>query len=78
MTSFPAQTIRIPNKGIIQEGADADLVVFDPGTVIDLSTLEDPKRYPRGIEYVAVNGQLVVEKGEYNGKMVGRVIKRPK
>ena len=76
MTSYPAQTMKIPNKGIIRKGADADLVVFNAETVIDVSTLDDPKRYPKGIEYVVVNGKIVVEEGEYNGKMVGRVVRK--
>ena len=75
MTSYPAQTIGLSNKGVIRRGANADLVVFNADTVIDRSTVEHPKRYPDGIEYVLVNGQVVVEHGEFNGKMVGRVIR---
>ena len=76
MTSYSAQTIGIPNKGVIRPGADADIVLFDPGSVTDTATYESPKSYPRGIEYVVVNGEVVVDRGEYAGRMVGRVVRK--
>ena len=76
MTSYPAQTMGLSKKGAIRNGADSDLVVFNADTVIDRSTFEDPKRYPEGIEYVLVNGEVVVDQGEFSGKMKGRVIRK--
>ena len=76
MTSYSAQTIGIPNKGIIRPGADADLILFNADTVIDTATHENPKSYPRGIEYVVVNGEVVVDQGDYDGRMLGRVIRK--
>ena len=76
MTSYPAQTMGLFNKGVVRPGADADLVVFDPDTVRDRSTVEDPIQYPEGIEYVLVNGHMVVERGTFTGEMAGRVVRK--
>lgn len=76
MTYYPAQTMGLSRKGVVRKGADADLVLFNLDTIRDTSSLEDPKRYPEGIEYVLVNGEIVVDRGEYNGKKVGRVMRR--
>ena len=76
MTSYPAQTMGLFNKGVVRPGADADLVVFDPDTVRDRSTVEDPIQYPEGIEYVLVNGHMVVERGAFTGEMAGRVVRK--
>lgn len=51
------------NKGRLRPGADADVVVFDPNTVIDKGTYSDPARPPWGIHYVIVNGSIVLENG---------------
>ena len=76
MTSYSAQTIGIPNKGIVRVGADADLVAFDADTVADTATFDNPKSYPDGIEYVVVNGEVVVDRGEFDGRMVGSVVRK--
>ncbi len=76
MTSYPAQTMGLSGKGVVRKGADADLVLFNLDDVRDTSSMEDPGRYPEGIEYVLVNGQVVVDEGRYNGKKVGRVMRR--
>jgi N-acyl-D-amino-acid deacylase len=76
MTSYPARSMRLSKKGLIRSGFDADLVVFNADTIEDLSTFENPRQYPKGIEYVLVNGQVVVERGDFSGKMAGRVIRR--
>ncbi len=75
MTSLPAQKLRLKMKGVIAEQYDADLVVFDPETVIDRSTYEDPRQYPDGIEWVVVNGEVVVENAAHTGKRPGRAIR---
>lgn len=76
MTGFPAGRLNLPKKGLIKAGMDADLVVFDPDTVIDKSDYLNPFREPEGIDYVIVNGKIVIEKGGFTGARVGRVIKR--
>ena len=76
MTSYPARTMGLSRKGVVRKGVDADLVLFDLDRVRDTSTMEEPLGYPEGIEYVLVNGQVVVEGGQYNGVKVGRVMRR--
>ena len=76
MTSFPAQKLGLRNKGVLRPGADADVVVFDPRTVIDRATFQQAHQYPEGIEYVLVNGQVCVEKGQFTGRTAGRVLTR--
>jgi len=76
ITSFPANRLGIKEKGLIREGMDADLVIFDPDTIIDRADYEDPLKEPVGVSYVIVNGQIAVDKGEFTGKVAGKVIRR--
>lgn len=76
MTSFPAQVLGIQDRGLIREGMWADIVVFDPKTVIDKATFQNPHQYPEGIEHVIINGELVIEKSEHTGKLPGKVLKK--
>jgi N-acyl-D-amino-acid deacylase len=76
MTSLPAQTFGLKSKGLLKEGFDADLVVFDPHTIIDGSTYEEPNRGPEGIYNVVVNGQLAAENGRIMGATSGQVLRR--
>jgi N-acyl-D-aspartate/D-glutamate deacylase len=76
MTSLPAETFGLKRKGLLQEGFDADLVVFDPRTIIDRSTFEEPNRGPDGIDHVFVNGRPAVEKGRILGATSGQVLRR--
>jgi len=76
MTSLPAQKLGLWDRGVIRSGAWADLVVFNPKTVIDVATYANPKRYPKGIEYVIVNGVLTLSRGKHTGAMAGKVLKR--
>ncbi|MHC4457324.1 MAG: N-acyl-D-amino-acid deacylase family protein [Planctomycetota bacterium] len=75
MTSLPAQNLRLKTKGMIAENYDADITVFDPNTIIDNSTYENPKQFPTGIDWVIVNGQTVVEHGVQTGATPGRTIR---
>jgi N-acyl-D-amino-acid deacylase len=75
MTSLPAQTFRQKRKGLLREGFDADIVIFDSKTIIDKSTYEDPHQKPEGISYVLVNGDIAVENGEVTGATSGKVLK---
>ena len=76
MTSFPAQRLGLPDRGLLRDGFKADIVVFNPDTVKTHATREDPKRYPIGIEYVIVNGQVVIDRGRNTGALPGRALRR--
>jgi N-acyl-D-amino-acid deacylase len=75
MTSLPAETLRIRDRGLIKLGMYADITIFNPKTVLDMGTYKDPIQYPKGIEYVIVNGTLTVENGFHTGKQNGKVLK---
>jgi N-acyl-D-amino-acid deacylase len=74
MTSLPAAQFRFAQRGLVKEGYAADLVVFDPGTVSDRATFEQPHAYAAGIPYVFVNGVAVVSKGEQTNARPGAVL----
>jgi len=75
MTSLPAEKLRLKTKGRIAEDYDADITVFSLDTVIDHGTYEDPKQFPTGIDYVMVNGELVVEAGKHTQATPGRTVR---
>jgi N-acyl-D-aspartate/D-glutamate deacylase len=75
MTGMPARKIQIPDRGVIRPGAFADLVAFDPATVRDTATFEDPHRYPEGIELVVVNGVITARDGALTGDLAGRPVR---
>ena len=77
MTSLPAQVLGLKDRGLLREGYWADVVVFDPDTVADTATYDNPKQYPRGIDYVLVNGKVVIESGHHTGARPGNVIYGP-
>jgi N-acyl-D-aspartate/D-glutamate deacylase len=74
MTSFPAQILRLKDRGLLREGYWADVVVFDPATVKDRSTYEQPTLYPVGVAHVFVNGVQVVKDGDHTGAKPGKII----
>jgi N-acyl-D-amino-acid deacylase len=74
MTSLPAQRLGWKDRGTIREGAFADLVLFDPNTVIDRATFAKPTELPVGIEKVFVNGEVVWNQGKPTGARPGRVL----
>jgi N-acyl-D-amino-acid deacylase len=76
MTALPARRLGWTDRGIVREGAYADLVLFDPATVLDRSTFEKPQELPVGIEKVFVGGQLVWDSGKATGARPGVVITR--
>ncbi|NLC59007.1 MAG: D-aminoacylase [Armatimonadetes bacterium] len=76
MTGLPASRLSLARRGVLQVGAYADLVAFDPATVIDHATYEEPHRYPEGIRHVFVNGVAVVRDGKQTGALPGRVLRR--
>lgn len=75
MTANPADRLRLSDRGRIAAGKRADLVVFDPATVIDRATYEDPTRYPDGIRFVIVGGRVVLEASKPTGAMPGRFLR---
>jgi len=76
MTGMPAAKFGIASRGLVKEGFFADLVLFDPGTVIDGASYEDPRVGPTGIPHVVVNGQFAVRDGKHAGSRSGRALKR--
>jgi N-acyl-D-amino-acid deacylase len=75
MTGMPARRLGLPDRGLLRPGMKADLVVFDPATVIDRSTAAEPQARPVGIEHVFVNGVPVVEGGRPTGARPGRALR---
>ena len=76
MTSFPAQRLGLPDRGLLRDGFKADIVVFNPDTVKARATKDNPKQYPVGIEYVIVNGQVVIDRAENTGALPGGGLRR--
>ncbi len=74
-TSMPAEMTGLNDRGALKVGNIADIVLFDPKTIRETATFTDPHQYSTGVEYVLVNGDIVIEKGEYNGKLSGEAIR---
>ena len=77
MTSLPAQVLRAQDRGLLREGCWADIVAFDPATVGERGTFENPKQYCQGVEHVLVNGVPVIDRGEHTGARPGMVVYGP-
>ena len=77
MTSWPATRMKLANRGSLKEGNWADVVVFDYDKIQDESTWAEPVKYPSGIDYVLVNGQVVAEQGTHTGAKPGMVLYGP-
>ncbi|HJZ70426.1 MAG TPA: D-aminoacylase [Vicinamibacterales bacterium] len=75
MTSLPAQILGLRDRGLVRDGLAADLVVFDPATAGETNSFEKPKSYAKGVDYVLVNGVVVIDKGEHTGARPGRAIR---
>jgi len=75
MTSATAERLRLKSKGRIAENYDADITIFNLDTVIDHATYENPRQFPSGIEWVLVNGQVVVQNGKHTGARPGRTVR---
>ena len=76
MTSLPADHMGMSERGVLSEGMIADIVVFDPETVVDRSTFQDPHQYPEGIDFVIINGIVAVDDGVFSDVRAGRVLRR--
>lgn len=77
LTSLPAGNLKLKKRGLLVPGHYADLAIFDPATIRDEATFEDPKRYAVGMRHVFVNGVQVLKDGEHTGARPGRVLKGP-
>jgi len=76
MTGAPARILGLADRGLLREGYRADATTFDPATIIDRATYDDPHRYPAGIGTVLVNGVVVADAGQHTGALPGRVLRR--
>ena len=77
MSGRPAARVGLKERGLLKAGMFADITVFDPKSVIDRATFEQPNQYPVGIEYVLVNGQISVDKGQRTSAQAGQVLRGP-
>lgn len=75
MTSLPAEILRLSDRGVLQEGQAADVVLFNPQTIRERSSYEDPRQYPEGISHVFVNGQPVIAGGRATGARPGQMLR---
>jgi len=75
MTSLNAAKLGIQDRGLLKPGMHADITLFDPEKVIDKSTYTDPFHYNEGIEYVVVNGELVLDRGKHTGALPGKALR---
>ena len=76
-SALPAQRMRLADRGVLKQGMWADVVVFDPETVRDLATFENPNQLSQGMDQVLVNGVLVIDGGRMTGALPGRVLRGP-
>ncbi|WP_425058896.1 D-aminoacylase [Sporomusa carbonis] len=76
MTAKPAEVFGFNRRGILKPGYFADIVIFNPDTVLDQGTFVEPAQYPLGIEYVLINGQVAVRSGVYEKKPAGKVLRK--
>jgi len=76
MTSFPASKIGLKKRGLIKEGYYADVVIFDPDNIKDKATYKDPHQYSEGINYVIVNGEIVVHNKKITGLKPGKILRK--
>ncbi len=76
MTSLPARRMRLADRGLVRPGMAADITVFDPARVADIATYETPLRYSEGIDWVLVNGQVVLDQGKLTEARPGRFLTR--
>jgi len=74
MTGFPAERFKLSQRGLLKEGFFADIVIFNPDTIIDTATYDNPRQFPVGIEHVIVNGKIALENGHCTGTTSGYAI----
>jgi len=74
-TALPAQRMRLTDRGVLKKGMWADVVIFDPATIRDLATYDEPNQLSQGMEFVLVNGVPVIANGKMTGALPGKVIR---
>jgi N-acyl-D-amino-acid deacylase len=74
MSGLPAATLGLPGRGLLREGSFADVVVFDPATVADVATFDNPHQLSVGVSEVLVNGQVAISGGAFTGALPGRAL----
>ncbi len=77
MTSFPANILGLRDRGVLRPGMAADIAIFNPQTVADRATFENPHQYATGVGYVLVNGVLTIDHGEHTGAKAGQILFGP-
>lgn len=77
ITALPASALGLRDRGMLQAGCHADVVVFDPDNVGDRATWTAPHQYPEGMRFVVVNGEVVIDESEFTGKLAGQVLRGP-
>lgn len=75
MTPWPATRMRLYDRGTIREGLKADVTIFNEERIEDVASYENPTAYPTGIDYVLVNGQLVIDRGRHTGAKPGSILR---
>jgi N-acyl-D-amino-acid deacylase len=75
MSALPAQRMRLTDRGVLKTGMWADVVIFDPASVRDVASFENPNQLSQGMEYVLVNGSAVIESGKMTGALPGKVLR---
>ena len=77
MTSWPATRMRLANRGVIREGNWADVTIFDLDALDDRATYDKPMEFPTGIDWVLVNGVVMIDRGKHTGAKPGHVLRGP-
>jgi N-acyl-D-amino-acid deacylase len=76
MTQKPAQVFGFERRGLLKAGNFADIVIFNPETIIDKGTFVDPVQFPEGIEHVLINGHLALSSGQCSSELSGAVLRK--
>ena len=76
VTSLPARKFNLKDRGLLKSGAFADVTIMNPSTITDLGDQMNPRRYPKGIKYVFVNGKMVVKEAKHTGDKPGKILYR--
>ena len=77
MTSLSANKLKIKKRGLLKDGYYADIVLFDPKTITDHATFDNPHQLATGMYHVFVNGVQVLKDGKHTGALPGRVVRGP-
>jgi len=77
-TALPAEVLDLDDRGKLEKGFAADIVVFDPDEISDKATYSDPHQYSVGIRFLVINGEVAIEDSNYNGKLAGKPVRMNK